>query len=291
MTPLLEAKDTVFISKKTLNLGGKLLDLSVPAVMGILNVTPDSFFDGGSYLQHTAILKQAEAMLDQGASILDIGGYSSRPGAAEVSVEEEIARVLPAIKIIRQHFPESVLSIDTFRSIVAEAAVKEGALIINDISGGTLDKQMFATAGKLKAAYILMHMRGTPQTMQGLTDYDDLLFEIIDFFQKRLAMLHQHGVRDILLDPGFGFAKTEAQNYSLLRHLSALNILERPILAGLSRKSMIYKRLGTVPEEALNGTTVLNTLALMGGASILRVHDVRPAVEAVKLYEATAKAY
>ncbi len=277
-------QDTVFYTKKTLGVRSKILDLSSPIVMGILNTTPDSFYAGSRYATQEAIVNQARVMLEEGATILDIGGYSSRPGAAMVEEQEEVDRVVPAIEAILTHFPEAILSIDTFRSKVASAAVAAGASIVNDISGGELDADMFASIGKLQVPYILMHMRGTPQTMTTLNVYEDILWEMMQYFEQKVFALRKQGVKDIIIDPGFGFAKNIQQNYFLLKNLTYFQILHLPILAGLSRKSLIYKKLHISVEEALNGTTVLNTLALTKGASILRVHDVKAAVEAVKLF-------
>jgi dihydropteroate synthase len=276
-------QNKAFSTNKTLNLGGRLLDLNTPCVMGILNITPDSFFEGSRVTSEQAILSQAEKMLGEGAAILDIGGYSSRPGAEHISAEEEILRSVSAIKLIHSHFPSAVLSIDTFRSEVARQAVSEGVSIINDISAGELDKAMFETVAQLGVPYIAMHMRGTPQTMKTLTEYNNLETEITLYFSERINRLHQLGVRDIIIDPGFGFAKTIEQNFQLLAHLDYFSVLRKPILVGLSRKSMIWKTLNTTPENALNGTIALNMVALLKGASILRVHDVKEAVELIKL--------
>ncbi|MGB3776805.1 MAG: dihydropteroate synthase [Tunicatimonas sp.] len=254
--------------------------------MGILNVTPDSFYDGGRFFRDEAqLLRQVESMLTEGATFIDIGGYSSRPGAAEVTEEEEKRRVVQTVAAVAKRFPEALLSVDTFRASVAREAVAAGAKMVNDITGGAGDEAMLRTVGELLVPYVLMHMRGTPQTMQTLTKYDDLVVELIDDFQQRLNALQAHRVRDVIIDPGFGFAKTIDQNFTLLSHLDAFRALGVPILAGLSRKSTIYRTLGVGPEEALNGTTVLNTVALLKGASILRVHDVREAVEAIQLMQ------
>jgi dihydropteroate synthase len=277
------AKDTFFQIKTSLNVGGKILDLSAPKVMGILNITPDSFFEGSRTQSEKEILTQAEKMLIEGADILDLGAYSSRPGATDISVEEEKQRLIPAVKLIVKHFPEAVISVDTFRASIAKEAIESGAHIINDISGGNLDQEMFKTVGKLGVPYILMHMKGTPQTMKDLTDYVDLCSEIKLYFSEKIAQLKQAGVKDIVLDLGFGFAKNIPQNFELLKQLADFRTLGFPILAGLSRKSMIYKTLDIDANEALNGTTVLNTIALLGGASILRVHDVKEAREAILL--------
>ena len=278
------AKGSIFYEKKTLNIRGNLVDLSTPRVMGILNVTPDSFYDGGRYFQNEQrVLQQAEKMLSEGATFLDIGGYSSRPGAEEVSVEEEKRRVVENVALVTKHFPEAYVSVDTFRAEVAHEAVAAGAGMVNDISGGELDQQMFDTIAELQVPYILMHMRGTPQTMQGFITYENLVVDVLDDLQKKMARLRELKVKDIIVDPGFGFAKTIDQNYTLLKNLSVFLTLRAPLLVGLSRKSMIYRRLNIDVEAAGNGTTVLNTLALMKGAGILRVHDVKEAVEAIKL--------
>ncbi len=280
-------KDSLFQVKSTLNIRGNLLSLERPLVMGILNVTPDSFFEGSRVENEKSQLQKAERMLAQGASILDVGGYSSRPGAEHISEDEERKRVSQAIGAIAREFPDAPISVDSFRASVAEAAIDSGAAIINDISGGSLDDQMFETVARLKVPYILMHMRGTPQNMVKQTQYEHLIEELFAYFAEKVGQLQPLGVSDIVLDPGFGFAKTKEQSYEVLRNLGYFKSLKLPLLAGLSRKSMIYKELGTSPEEALNGTSVLNTMALMNGASILSVHDVKPAVEAVKLYLAT----
>jgi len=266
-----------------MNAGGKLIDLSTPKVMGILNITPDSFYDGGRHNTVPAALAQAEQLLTAGADILDLGAYSSRPGAADISPDEESGRLLPVIEAITSRFTQAILSIDTFRADVAHACITAGAHIINDISGGTLDDRMFATVAGLQVPYILMHMRGTPNTMQQLTDYNDVTREVSLFFGRQIAALRQLGARDIILDPGLGFAKTLEQNYELLHRLETLHVHGLPILGAISRKSMIYKKLGVTPEEALNGTTVLNTVLLMKGVHILRVHDVKAAKEAIAL--------
>ena len=258
--------------------------------MGILNVTPDSFFAGSRTTSEKTVLERAEKLLAEGAAILDIGGYSSRPGALDIPAEEEKNRIVPAIKSITKEFPAAIISADTFRADVAEAAVNAGAAIINDISGGTIDGRMFATTAALQVPYILMHMRGTPQTMQTLTAYEELLPEMLRYFAEKVDALRRLGVNDIILDPGFGFAKTVAQNYEILNQLEIFRMLELPVLAGMSRKSMTYKTLNVGPEEALNGTTALNMLALTKGAKILRVHDVKEAVQTIKLYLKTTNA-
>lgn len=267
----------------TINCAGTLIDLNTPKVMGILNQTPDSFYDGGRYSNPKAVLDQVEQMLFNGANFIDIGGYSSRPGAADVSEQEELNRVIPTIKAVIKAFPDAVISIDTFRSGVAKAALQEGVAMINDISGGDRDPEIYQVAARHQVPYILMHMRGTPQTMTTLTDYDNVVMEVAQDLAKKLKQIRPYGVNDLIVDPGFGFAKNLEQNYSLLGKLDHLKLLNAPILVGLSRKSMIYKLLQTDPENALNGTTAANTIALLKGASILRVHDVAPAMEVVKL--------
>jgi len=275
----------IFSVNKTLNVRGRLIDLSEPKIMGILNVTPDSFYDGFKYTDETSIFKQVEKMVSEGADFIDTGGYSTRPGADDISEEEELSRVLPAIKIISKNFPAVVISIDTFRASVAQRAVDEGASIINDISGGDLDPKMFEAVASLQVPYLLMHMKGTPKTMVTEATYENLLKEILDYFHQKIFKLHRLGVKDIIIDPGFGFAKTVDQNFDLLNKLDRFEIFEKTIMVGLSRKSMIWRTLKTNPEGALNGTTTLNTIALMKGASILRVHDVREAKEVIQLVQ------
>ena len=275
-------KDTYFKGKMTLRTRDKLIDLSTPIVMGILNVTPDSFYSSSRLNTENEVLKQAEKMLNDGATILDIGGYSSRPGAEDISVSDEISRIAPIFDLISKTFPEAILSIDTFRSEVAEEALRNGGHMINDISG-IQDEKIMDVAVEYNAAYVLMHMRGTPQTMMDNTSYDNLFNEMINYFSDRIDTLRTKGVKDIVIDPGFGFAKTIDQNHQLLRNLNAFNLLDLPLLAGVSRKSMIYKKLNTSPEESLNGTIALNAIALNNGAKILRVHDVKEAVELIKL--------
>lgn len=277
------AKDTFFKVKKTLNVGGKIIDVTEPKVMGILNITPDSFFSGSRLQSEKDILLQAEKMLHEGADFLDLGAYSSRVGATDISPEEEEIRLIPAVQTITKTFPQALLSIDTFRAHIAEKAIENGAHIINDISGGSLDPQMFKMAGKLKVPYVLMHMKGTPQTMANLNQYGNMIQEISFYFSEKIEMLKSEGVKDIILDPGFGFAKNIQQNFELLEQLENFRFLGFPVLAGLSRKSMIWKSLQNSPEQALNGTTVLNTIALTNGASILRVHDVKEAKECIQL--------
>lgn len=272
----------------TINCKGKLIDFNVPKVMGILNITPNSFFDGGSYLDNDSILFQVEKMLQEGATFIDVGGYSSKPNAEFVSEQEELNRILPAIQLILNQFPETLLSIDTFRSSVAKASIENGAAMINDISAGKLDDKMLETIANFQVPYCMMHLRGTPETMQTLTNYDAIVKEILFYFSERVAAARAFGINDLIIDPGFGFAKTIEQNYEVLQKLELFQMLELPILVGFSRKSMIYKTLNSNALEALNGTTVLNTLALAKGAKILRVHDVKEAVECVKLFEKTS---
>ena len=267
----------------TINCNGRLMDFEVPKVMGILNCTPNSFFDGGKYKTETDYLKQTEKMLVDGASIIDLGAYSTQPNAPFVSEEEELNRILPVVSSIVKHFPEAILSIDTFRAEVAKQCIENGGLIINDVSAGFLDENMLEVVGKYKVPYIMMHMKGTPQNMQKFTDYDDVMKDMMFYFSERIATAKQHGITDIILDPGFGFSKTLDQNYEVLNKLELLNEFNLPVLSALSRKSMIYKFLETEPNQVLNGTTVLHTISLMKGAKLLRAHDVKEAVECVKL--------
>ena len=268
----------------TINVGGRLIDLSVPRIMGVLNITPDSFYAGSRLENETEILRRASEMLKSGADILDIGGYSSRPGADDITEEEELERVTGALRNLRREFPSAILSLDTFRSSIADICISEyGVDIINDISGGSLDSAMFGTIAKHNVPYIIMHMKGNPQNMQKNPFYEDIMTEIIRWFSEKKRELVLKGVKDIIIDPGFGFGKTIEHNFIMLNNLERFSILDLPVLAGLSRKSMIWKILGIGPEESLNGTTVLNTIALMKGISILRVHDVAEAVEAVRL--------
>jgi len=279
-------KDTSFSKNKSLNCRGKLLDLSHPRIMGVLNITPDSFYDGGRYASDNEIIKQAEQMLNEGADIIDIGGISTRPGAKLLNNKEEIERLDPVLKLVRTKFTDVILSVDTYRSAVARFAVTEyGVDMINDISGGEMDHDMFQTVAGLQVPYVVMHMKGNPETMQSLTDYDDIIGEMAAYFSQKAQQLTDLGVTDIIIDPGFGFSKTLDQNYFLLKHLHHFQILGLPVLAGVSRKSMIYKALGATPDDALNGTTVLHTLALLQGAHLLRVHDVKEATEAISLVE------
>ena len=269
----------------TINCNGNLINLSTPKIMGILNVTPDSFYDGGKFKDEHGILKHAEKMLTEGATFIDVGAYSSRPEAPFVSETLELKRILPIVELIMKRFPETLLSIDTFRGAVARACVERGAAIVNDISAGLKDEALLPTVAELKAPYIMMHMKGNSKTMQKQTVYDDLLNDILFFFSERLATAKKLSIKDIIIDPGFGFAKTLAQNYTLLNKLDLFKIIDHPVLVGLSRKSMIYKLLEKTPEQALNGTTALHMLALHKGAKILRVHDVKEAMECVKLQE------
>ena len=268
----------------TLNCHGNLLDLTVPKVMGILNVTPDSFYDGGIYSSLSALVQQAESMLDAGATFIDIGGYSSKPNAAEVSVDEELHRVLPVVKALRQTFPTALLSIDTFRSVVAQVVLDEGVAMVNDISAGA-DPNMMATVVKYNVPYVMMHLRGNPQTMQSLTQYENLIPDMLYYFAEKIQQAKAAGITDYLIDPGFGFAKTTEQNFEILVHLDYFKSLEAALLIGVSRKSMVYKTLETTPDLALNGTTFLHGFALSKGAKILRVHDVKEAVECVTLFQ------
>lgn len=270
---------------KHLNIKGKLLSTQRPLIMGILNITPDSFFDGGKYEYTTEIQKRVREIVDEGADIIDIGAYSSRPGAVDISEEKEWNRLKRGLDVIFEEYDDAIVSVDTFRSGIATRAIEAGAAIINDISGGDLDKDMFQTIAQLNVPYIVMHMQGTPQTMQDNPSYNNTISEIIFDLSKKIDTLRQYGVKDIIIDPGFGFGKLPNDNYSILNNLEKFTIFELPILVGLSRKSMIYKTIDSTPDNSLNGTTVLNALALAKGANILRVHDVREAVECVKLYE------
>ncbi|MDN3619688.1 dihydropteroate synthase [Polaribacter undariae] len=267
----------------TINCKGTLVDLTSPKVMGILNITPDSFFDGGKYKNESDILSQTEKMLLDGATFIDVGAYSSRPGAKHISEEEELQRIVPVIDLLVQNFPEIIISVDTFRSKIAQETINAGAAIVNDISGGKMDANMFATVANLQVPYILMHMLGTPQNMQKNPIYTDVTKEIISFFAEQIYKLHQLKLNDIIIDVGFGFGKTNTHNFEILKNLALFKSLEAPILAGISRKSMLYKTLDISAQEALNATTSANTIALLNGANILRVHDVKEAVEAVKI--------
>lgn len=280
------AKNTDFYTKQFLNCGGKLLDLSTPQVMGILNVTPDSFYDGGRLNDLDTLVKKGEEMLKAGAVILDVGGMSSRPGADVITPDEELKRVLPAIEALKKAFPEVIISIDTVHARVAEEAVKAGAAIINDISAGSMDEQMFPTVARLNVPYVLMHMQGRPNTMQQAPHYEDVVTEVLDFLITRLHELRTMGVHDVIIDQGYGFGKTVEHNYQLLKATDRFTMLGQPLLVGVSRKSMICKVLKKDPKDALNGTTALHAIALLKGASMLRVHDVQEAIEVVKLMEA-----
>ncbi|MEN9907833.1 MAG: hypothetical protein RLZZ540_974 [Bacteroidota bacterium] len=269
----------------TINCKGQLIDLSQPKVMGILNITPNSFFDGGRYSSENEILTKVEKMLAEGATFIDIGAYSSKPSAEFVSEEEELNRIVPVVQLLVKHFPEILISIDTFRSEVAKACIENGAAIINDISAGNLDDKMLEVIAQYNVPYIMMHMRGTPETMQSMTEYEDVVKEVLLYFSEKISQGRSLGINDLIVDPGFGFAKTIAQNYEVMQKLELFHNLELPLLIGISRKSMIHKTLGITADEALNGTTVLNTIALTKGAHILRVHDVAAAMECVKLYQ------
>ncbi len=267
----------------TINCRGTLIDLSSPKVMGILNVTPNSFYDGGKYAEEKSMLSQVEKMLIEGATFIDIGAYSSKPSAEFVTEQEETKRLLPIIKSVLQHFPETLISVDTFRANVAKAAIETGACIINDIAAGGLDENMMKTVAELQVPYIMMHMKGNPQTMQSLAQYDNVTKEVLFYFAEKVAQARSLGINDLIIDPGFGFAKTLEQNFEILDNLELFQTLALPILVGISRKSMIYKTLNTTAEFALNGTSVLNTISLQKGSNILRVHDVKEAVECVNL--------
>lgn len=280
----MQAKDTFFSRKLTINCGGELLDLSIPKIMGILNITPDSFFDGKKYSTQEKILFQVNKMINDGCDIVDIGAYSSRPGAKQISVKDELNRLCPVLESIRNEFPDIILSVDTFRSEVAKKVVEDfNVNIINDISAGELDDKMFDSIAKLNVPYILMHMKGSPDNMQENPKYNNVIKEIINYFSLKVETLKLLGVNDLIIDPGFGFGKTLEHNYQLLKYLDDFRIFELPILVGISRKSMINKLLEISPEEALNGTSVLNTLAIINGTNILRVHDVKEANESIKL--------
>ena len=268
----------------TITLNQQLLDLSTPRVMAIMNLTPDSFYDGGKLKNHGQLLAKVQQFIDEGASIIDLGGYSTRPGAADISVEEEISRVIPVVQLIREHFRAIPLSVDTFRSQVARSALEQGASMVNDVSGATADDLMLDLIAEYQVPYVGMHMRGTPQTMNTLTDYQDIVFEIRYFFSTLAEEAAKRNINDLIIDPGLGFAKTIAQNFHLLYHLDAFKLLELPVLIGLSRKSMIYKTLNTTPENALNGSSALHMAALERGAHLLRVHDVKEAQECIKLF-------
>lgn len=284
-SPSFSTEDKLFPQKYTLQIKGRLISLEKPKVIGILNLTPDSFYIGSRVNNSEAILSKAREMIGAGADFLDLGGYSSRPNAVDISVQEEIDRVIPAIEVIRKEYPDIVLSIDTFRSKVAKEAILAGADMVNDISAGSLDEEMLELVASLKVPYIAMHMKGNPQTMQSLSHYSDILEEILYYFAEKVDLFRKLGIKDVIVDPGFGFAKTIEQNFFLLKNLGSFEVFGLPLLAGLSRKSMIYKTLQITAPEALNGTTALNMFALMQGANLLRVHDVKEAKETIKLFE------
>jgi len=282
----MENKDTIFSKKSYINCNGSLLDFDMPRIMGILNVTPDSFYDGGYYYDQNSLQQRIKQLLEEGADIIDVGGYSSRPGADDISEKEEWQRLEPVLKFIRKEYSETIISVDTFRSDIAKAAVKEyGVDIINDISGGELDNNMFETISELQVPYIMMHMKGTPQNMKEKAHYDDMMDEILKYFARKYDQLRNMGVNDVILDPGFGFAKNIEQNFLLMNKLKQFKVFDLPLLVGISRKSMIFKTLNIKPKEALNGTTVLNTIAALQGADILRVHDVKQAKEVIQLLQ------
>ena len=268
-----------------INCRGTLIDLALPKVMGILNVTPNSFFDGGKYADEKSLLSQVEKMLTEGATFIDIGAYSSKPNAEFVSETEETERLIPIVKTVLKHFPETLISVDTFRANVAKAGIENGACIINDIAAGSLDENMMKTVAELQVPYIMMHMKGNPQTMQSLAQYENVTKDVVFYFSEKIAQARSLGINDLIIDPGFGFAKTLEQNFEVMNNLELFQMLDLPILVGISRKSMIYKTLDTSAEFALNGTTVLNTIALQKGSNILRVHDVKEAIECVKLHQ------
>ncbi len=279
------AKDTFLNRKTTLNCNGKMVDIAQPCVMGVINLTPDSFYGNSRMQTIDAALKQTEKFLSQGAKFIDLGAYSTRPGGANVSLAEELERLIPVVKAVCKQFPDALIAVDTFRANVAEQSVQAGACLINDIAAGNLDSNMFKTIAKLQVPYLIMHLKGTPQNMQNNAVYSNIIPEVMTYFTTKIAELSALGVKDIIIDPGFGFAKNLAQNYELLNGLQDFNALQVPVLVGFSRKSMIYKLLNTTPNEALNGTTVLNTVALLKGANILRVHDVKEAVECITLVQ------
>lgn len=271
-----------------LNCNGRLLVIDKPLVMGIINATPDSFYGGSRFSGTDKILAQAEKMISEGADILDVGGQSTRPGSEQVSEDTELSRIIESIEAIHQKFPEIIISVDTYYSTVAKKCIHAGASIVNDVSGGRMDKEMLSTIAALQVPFVVMHMKGTPQTMQQQANYENVTGEVLDFFIQKKDECKTAGIADVIIDPGFGFAKTTAHNFQVLKDLSVFKMLDAPLLVGLSRKSSVYKTLGTSPEEALNGTTVLNTVALMNGANILRVHDVKEAKEAIKLFVAVS---
>ncbi|MEH3114136.1 dihydropteroate synthase [Pedobacter terrae] len=282
------AEKNFFEPKQSLNIKGRLIDLSTPKVMGILNITPDSFYNNSRTKTIDEALNKAAQFLNEGATFIDVGGYSSRPGAKDISTNEETDRLIPVVESLVKTFPEAIISIDTFRAKVAQETIAAGAHIVNDIAAGDMDEQMFETVAKLQVPYIIMHMQGTPQNMQQNPTYNNVLLEVIDYLAKKVAALKALHIHDVIIDPGFGFGKTTEHNYELLRQMEAFKIFKLPVLVGFSRKGMIYKTLGTTAGEALNGTSVLNTIALQRGAGILRVHDVKEAVECVRLVEKLA---
>lgn len=273
----------IFPVKKTLNCKGRLLSLEHPVVMGVLNLTPDSFYDKGRISGEKVVLQHTERMINEGAAIIDVGGISTRPGAEEITVDEELKRVIPILEKIAALFPDTIISIDTYRSRIAKEAVEAGASVINDISAGQMEEGFIETVARLNVPYILMHIQGTPKNMQENPQYENVTMDVFRFLKEKIFQLNKAGIKDIIVDPGFGFGKTVTHNFSLLKHLSEFNILGCPVIVSISRKSMIYKVLKTTPDEALNGTTVLNTLALLNGCSILRAHDVKEAVQAIEL--------
>lgn len=281
----IEAKNTLFLQHTTLNCKGKLVSVARPLVMGILNITPDSFYDGGRYKSADEALARASQMIEEGADIIDLGGVSTRPGAGEVSTDQEIDRIVPVLKAILAEHPDTIVSVDTFRSEVARVAIHEGAAIINDISGGTMDPLMFETVASLRVPYILTHLQGTPSNMQHDPQYQNVTHEVIGWLAERVMQLRELGVNDILIDPGFGFGKTVSHNYTMMRELEFFSILQLPLLVGISRKSMIYKPLNIMPEESLTGSVALHYQALAKGASILRVHDIRAARQTIHIFE------
>ncbi|WP_047416110.1 dihydropteroate synthase [Cellulophaga sp. Hel_I_12] len=271
----------------TVNCKGNLIDFKNPKIMGVLNSTPDSFYDGGKYMNPEASIAQVAKMINDGATFIDVGAYSSRPGAAHVSLTEELRRIVPIVEVLLKEFPSILLSIDTFRAQVAKECIEAGASLINDISAASLDKNMMQTVAELKVPYIMMHMKGTPQQMQHHTNYEHLLNDVLYYFSEKISKAHAHGINDVIIDPGFGFSKTLEQNYELMQKLDLFKITEKPILVGISRKSMIYKLLKTDAKNALNGTSVLHTIALLKGAHILRVHDVKEAAECIEIVAQT----
>jgi len=279
-------KNTAFSKTHRLPCGDKILMIDSPVVMGIINLTPDSFYDGGSYRNETDVLRKASAMIEEGAVILDLGAVSTRPGATNVSLQEEVSRLLPVLRLVRKAFPDIVISVDTYRSEVARIAAAEGAGMINDISAGSLDPQLFDTIASGNLSYVLMHMKGRPENMQVNPEYQDVVKELTDFFSEKLGQLEHRGIHQVVLDPGFGFGKTLDNNYKILRNLKTFTAFDKPLMVGISRKSMLYRLLGTDPAGSLHATGIVNALAILEGASILRVHDVKEAVQAIRLVSA-----